>query len=552
MAKRFLYLEDLYNLLSSQNTSTRFSYSQTENKEPIVVHVDGKVNFEEDSKLGLTAVKLQSCHTGKNLNGSNIADDVMESALPSFVNRPILGYIHNVNGEDHFYNHTMHLEDDEIVYDEIPVGIIPESCDAKLVYDEDKKRTYVEVKGYLFDEYTKASEILKREQECSVSVELSIKELSYNAKEKYLEIEDFYFSGVTILGKTPDGEDVMPGMEGSNIKLADFSAENNSMLNLCSKLDSLQEKVDYLLSRFDINEITEEGGIQVTKFEELLEKYNKTVEDIDFEYENMSDEELETKFAEVFETEEEVLEEPESDETGETNEGDEGTGTPENETSEGEAEFEEEVVEEAEANEEIEEVVENMTRSFEVSHDDIRYALYNLLTEYEEADNTWYWITAVYDSYFVYENYNNAIFGQNYVVEEDNVSLDGERFNLHRELLRDSEYAALKEMRANYEALKEFKANVEKNERIASLKTVMNDERYSVISETESYKNLYENIENYTKEELEKELKVILGEYALNGGKFEKAVEEKTPKFFTNVNKKKKNNTRYGSLKFNK
>ena len=36
-------------------------------------------------------------------------------------------------------------EDGNIVYDEIPVGIIPESCNAQLVYDEEKGKTYEEI-----------------------------------------------------------------------------------------------------------------------------------------------------------------------------------------------------------------------------------------------------------------------------------------------------------------------------------------------------------------------------------------------------------------------
>ena len=38
----------------------------------------------------------------------------------------------------------------------------------------------------------------------------------------------------------------------------------------------------------------------MTKFEELLKKYNKTVEDITFEYEGLSDEELEEVFSTTF------------------------------------------------------------------------------------------------------------------------------------------------------------------------------------------------------------------------------------------------------------
>ena len=343
--KRLLTLNDLYSYYSSTTKSTHFSSS--EDNENIIVQVDGKLKFKKSEKdtEGLREVYLQACHIDENVNGSNIKESVMTAALPSFSNRPILGYIHEVNGKPEFYGHNMHLDDDgNVVYDEVPVGVIPESCDAKLVYDKDKDKTYVEVKGYIYEEYSKASEILEREQECSVSVELSIRELSYDAKNKYLDIEDFFFSGVTILGKNEKGDVINPGMSGSNIKLADFSKENNSMFSKNEELLNEIKKLNENLSRFNINTSLEEGGNTVTKFEELLTKYGKTVEDITFEYENLSDEELEAKFAEVFGEENTDGEgaEPEptsegdegSDDSDEKNtelEGDEGNSKPEGE-----------------------------------------------------------------------------------------------------------------------------------------------------------------------------------------------------------------------------
>ena len=135
MTKRLLYLEDLYDFYS--NTYKRSThFDSKKNGEPIVVHVHGKVNFNKSDKdtEGLCPVHLQACHTNLNLNGSNISESVMTSALPSFSNRPILGYIHKVNDQWEFYSHNMHEDENgEIVYDEKPVGIIPESCNAQLV-----------------------------------------------------------------------------------------------------------------------------------------------------------------------------------------------------------------------------------------------------------------------------------------------------------------------------------------------------------------------------------------------------------------------------------
>lgn len=529
--KRLLFIEDLYDFyFNKYKRSTHFSSEKT--GEPLVVQVHGNIKFDtsDKDKEGLLPVHLQSCHTDLNVNGSNINTSVMESALPSFKNRPILGYIHKVvteenpEGQWEFYSHNMHEEDGEIVYDEYPIGLIPESCNAQLVYDEEKDKTYCEVDGYIYEEYSKAAEILQREQQCAVSVELSIRELSYDAKLKYLNIEDFFFSGVTILGKTPDGETVKPGMVGSNVKLADFSAQNNSLFNdYETKMIELQERLNKLESAcFNKEQNTvqlqsKEGGTNenMTKFEELLDKYNKTIEDITFDYSEMSDEELEAKFAELF-----------SDENSdEDNSDEENSDTPSDDEvmeKDSDSDSSENDLDDSEDNSNGEEnknqEFEKLIRTFEISHEDIRYALYNLLSSYEESDNEWYFINAVYDDYFTYENWSgDKIFGQAYTKDGDNVSFDGERYNLHRELLTDSEYAELQTMRSNYAELKEFKANVEKNELHSKKEEIINSERYAVLAEKNEsgeyinaeFAELIKSMDEYSIEDFETKVKVI-------------------------------------------
>ena len=548
MSKRLLYLEDLYDFYSTKyKRSTHFSSEKT--GEPIVVQVHGKINFEESDKNkdGLLPVHLQACHTNLNVNNSNIEEPVMTSALPSFSNRPILGYIHKVvtnenpDGQWEFYGHNCHEENGELVYDEVPIGIIPESCNAQLVYDKEKNKTYCEVDGYIFEEYSRAAEILQREGECAVSVELSIRELSYDGKLKCLNIEDFWFSGVTILGKNEYGDTIKPGMTGSNIKLADFSADNNSLFTKYeNKMIEFQERLEKLESTCSNIQLSKEGGINnnMTKFEELLAKYGKTAEDVTFDYAEMSDEELEAKFAEVFGDDNSDGDNSDDGESGEPSndgEGDEGASDPEdNSNGEGESQNFEKIV-----------------RTYEISHEDTKYALYQLLSEYESADNEWYFINSVYDNHFTYENWNgDKIFGQNYIKDGDNVTFDGERYNLHRELLTDSEFAELQSMRSNYAALKEFKETAEKNELHAKREEILNSEKYEAVSETEAFKELVKNMDNYSLEELDKEAKIIFADN-FNMETFaahtEKAQKNSTVKVFANVNKSKKD-SRYGNL----
>lgn len=521
--KRLLYIEDLYDFYSNKyKRSTKFSAEKT--GEPLVVQVHGRVNFDESDKNkdGLLPVHLQSCHTDLNVNGSNIESSVMEAALPSFSNRPILGYIHKVTtdenpeGQWEFYSHNMHEDENgDVVYDEYPIGIIPESCNAQLVYDEEKKKTYCEVDGYIFEEYSKAAEILQREEECSVSVELSIRELSYDAKQKFLNIEDFWFSGVTILGKTPQGNEVKPGMTGSNIKLADFSSKNNSLFeDYESKMVELQARIENLETacfnkeqNSSVRTLSKEGGNKesMTKFEELLAKYNKTVEDVTFDHSELSDEELEAKFAEVF---------GEDNNTDGDNSGDNTANEPSND-NEGDGENTTEPEGTTDGDNEGEgQNFENMTKTFEISHDDIRYALYNLLSSYEDADNEWYYITGVYDSYFVYESWDGGkIYGQKYTKDNDNVSFDGERYNLHKEYLTDSEYTEIQDMRSNYSSVVEELNTYKSAEVFADKMTVFDDEAYSEYLDTDEFKALMseDSVNKYSKEELSEKADATLG-----------------------------------------
>lgn len=545
--KRLRYIEDLYDFYSNKyKRSTKFSAEKT--GEPLVVQVHGRINFDESNKNkdGLLPVHLQSCHTDLNVNGSNIESSVMEAALPSFSNRPILGYIHKVTtdenpeGQWEFYSHNMHEDENgDVVYDEYPIGIIPESCNAQLVYDEEKKKTYCEVDGYIFEEYSKAAEILQREEECSVSVELSIRELSYDAKQKFLNIEDFWFSGVTILGKTPQGNEVKPGMTGSNIKLADFSSKNNSLFeDYESKMVELQARIENLETacfnkeqNSSVRTLSKEGGNKesMTKFEELLAKYNKTVEDVTFDYSELSDEELEAKFAEVFGEDnntdgdnsgDNTVNEPSND-----NEGDEENTTEPEGTTDGDNEGEGQNF-------------ENMTKTFEISHDDIRYALYNLLSSYEDADNEWYYITGVYDSYFVYESWDGGkIYGQKYTKDNDNVSFDGERYNLHKEYLTDSEYTEIQDMRSNYTSVVEELNTYKSAEVFADKMTVFDDEAYSEYLDTDEFKALMseDSVNKYSKEELSEKADATLGKLVKKNKTFSFAGETPQKKHVSRV-----------------
>lgn len=524
MGRKLLTLSDLYDFYFKQNKSVVFNAADEDTE--IVVQVGGSINFDKTDKTnGLMPVILQACHTEKNLNRSSISDKVMKDALASFANRPILGFIHDVDGQPEFYSHNMHDEDGEIVYDEFPVGVIPESCKAKIEYDKEKDKKYVVVNGYIYEEYSKAAEILRREGECSVSVELSVDQLSYDANEKVLIIEAFTFSGVTILGKDEDGEDINPGMSGANIKIADFSAENNSLIE---QIKALNERLD----AFNIN--LEEGGknADMNKFEELLEKYGKTADEIEFEYEGLSDDELEEAFANAFD------EDDEADLNSDDNDDEPSEEFEEDDDSDGNDE------EDATDSYEIKYSVND--KEFAVSLNDKIYALQTLVNDtYSEADGAYYSVIVYEKDLVMLDMWVGLSYRQSYKERAGVFSLVGDRVAVHAVYVTDDEEKKLNNMKSNYEEISDKLAHYEDEPKKME---ILDSDDYSLIADNEDFVDLkkQENHFELSVDEVSAKADAILTQAAKNH-KFSAGGDEKSGVKPLPVQTKKKTK-RYGSI----
>lgn len=568
--KKILTEDDLLKFCQEQkfaNFSSKDTGYQLALKIPTTFEVDDTI---DENHRGMMRLKFRIFHTGLNRNKSYVSKESAEKAMNTIADRPVLAAIHQLDdGSWDFEGHEMEIVKDEkgneeLRYIESQVGSFS-SEPAFWERDDNLDKDYVCAYAYISEEYTKACEIIRAKQGSKNSCELFIDELSYNAKEKYLELNDFYVNASTLLGSHDDGTEIQEGMEGSRADIADFSVNNNSVkFDKDEKMIELLENLNKTLSNFNKEQDTvqlqsKEGGTNenMTKFEELLDKYNKTIEDITFDYSEMSDEELEAKFAELF-----------SDENSdEDNSDEENSDTPSDDEvmeKDSDSDSSENDLDDSEDNSNGEEnknqEFEKLIRTFEISHEDIRYALYNLLSSYEESDNEWYFINAVYDDYFTYENWSgDKIFGQAYTKDGDNVSFDGERYNLHRELLTDSEYAELQTMRSNYAELKEFKANVEKNELHSKKEEIINSERYAVLAEKNEsgeyinaeFAELIKSMDEYSIEDFETKVKVMHSDYLSSHSNFSfNASNHKNTqvKLFANINKKSKPKKNYGNL----
>ena len=496
---KILTLDNLYQFFVAQNKSVNFSSKEKGN--PIVVSTPANFEVSDNDMPGMLKLKFKVCHTETNRNGSHISKENMETAMPTLKYRPVLAYIHQLDdGTYDFYAHNIEIEEDEngdekIVYTEKQVGCFTAE-DPYLEYDEENDKTYVNAYAVIPEEYTEAANIIRRKNGTKVSCELVINELSYNAKEKYLDLTDFYFGGCTLLGCDEHGNEIGEGMLGARADIADF-CQKEPVFNYQEKLVEILDKLDSTLSNFNKNNTEKGVRREMNHFEELLEKYDFTAEELDFDYDNMSDDELDVAF-------EEFKNKKYADNDG-GGAGSDAGDAGETDPSVGEGASTED--------DESKKKGENFVKNFkiEISHEDIRYALYNLLGEYEEADNEWYGIYAVYDNYFIMQGWcNGKFYKQGYAIDGENVSLDGERTEVFQMLLTESEKIAVEKLRSDYAELEEkynelktFKDNYDAAEQKAAKDAIFADEAYDSIRESDEFKALMNDSEKYSVEEIQ-------------------------------------------------
>lgn len=459
--RRLLTIDDLVRFCQDQNV-VRFSSKQSGYQIAVQVPTTFEVDeSEDDNHRGMIKLKIRIFHTGLNRNKSYVSKEAADEAAFTIADRPILAAIHQLDdGSWDFEAHNAQIIENEngeqeIDYIEKQIGSF--SSEAPFwEHDDELDKDYLCAYAYISEEYTKAADIIRNKNGWTKnSCELTIENLAYNAKEQYLELKKFYLSASTLLGSYDDGTKVEEGMLGSRADMVNFSTENNAIKFTSNDelkrfiQDSIKEALD------DIQNIQGKEEPNMVEFEENVEVT-----------ETSENEEVVVEEAAM--NEEDVVEEATTEESNE-------------EVTVTEAQSEEPT--------EVTPSEEKFTKVFEISHEDIRYALYNLLAEYEANDNEWYGITAVYDDYFIYEGWFSAEnkYKQGYKKDGDNIAFDGERIHMNVEYLTDSELVALNEMRSNYSAMQDelskFHAEPEKMEILCS-------EDYSAIADSEEFAEL--------------------------------------------------------------
>lgn len=230
--------------------------------------------------------QLRIAYTGTNRNKSFISKDAFEAAIPTMFGCPIVAnYIREENEIGSHDGEIVEDTDGDVKYVNItePVGFVPPNAKWwwEDVEDDGVIHQYLNTEVILWkrqEAYQKIKDNGITKQSMEIYVDKGV------MCDDYYRIDDFTFTAFCLLGTAE------PCFESASLYVFDYD-------NMRSQMNEMFEEFK---REFAINPIEKEENQFDMKLKELLDKYNKKIEDIDFEYETLNDEELEAKFAEVF------------------------------------------------------------------------------------------------------------------------------------------------------------------------------------------------------------------------------------------------------------
>ena len=241
--------------------------------------------------------------TEKNANKSYFEKENIDRAYHTLAYAPVIGHLMiDDNGVAHLGGHDYRLDLNDLTLKSqcVPFGVVLPS--ETPVYEEvtesdGKVATYLTCEVVLWiGRYPELAEAFYDE---SVFTAQSM-EILYSKSEplkedpSYTNIIDFSFDALCMLQKSDDEKfNVTPCFPSASIVPITYSIDKNEFSSLMTEL---KEE----LSMYFQNNNSDKGGKNLDKKLEILQKFNKTVEELDFSIDEMSEEELETKMEELF------------------------------------------------------------------------------------------------------------------------------------------------------------------------------------------------------------------------------------------------------------
>lgn len=265
------------------------------------------LKFSSFEKLNENFLKAK-CYVlslGKNANKSHFSKENVDRAYPSLAYTPVIGHLMvDDNGVYHLGGHDYHLDMNDLKLKSqcVPFGVAVPS--ESPVY-EDVTEENGNVSTYLTCEVIiwigRYPELADAFYSDSVFTNQSMEIFYSNSAPlkddpTYTDIIDFSFDALCMLQKSDDDKfNVTPCFPSASIVPITYSIDKNEFSSL---MGELKEELSLYFSK---NNSDEKGGkVNLDEKLEILQKFNKTIEDLDFSIDDMSVEDLSAKMEELF------------------------------------------------------------------------------------------------------------------------------------------------------------------------------------------------------------------------------------------------------------
>lgn len=240
---------------------------------------------------------------GKNANRSHFSQENVDRAYPSLAYIPVIGHLMcDDNGNYYLGGHDMKLDISTLSLKSqcVPFGVAVPSSEPQYEAVTEKDGT---VSTYLTSDvviwigrYPELADAFYNEETfCGQSMEIYFSKSSPLKEDPtYTDIIDFSFDALCMLNKSDDDKfNVQPCFPSAAIKQFNFSVEHEEFKGL---VDEMKNELNLLFNKNKENQ----GGNTLNEKDVILQKYGKTIKDLDFSIDEMSVDELDTKMEELF------------------------------------------------------------------------------------------------------------------------------------------------------------------------------------------------------------------------------------------------------------
>lgn len=255
-----------------------------------------------------TLCKVYVQGLGKNRNGSYMSKENVSKFLPTLNYCPVVGHLFKYTDKEGnekiaMGGHDCAIDENWKVIDlTVPYGVVVSDSYGFEVIDEyGTDVEYLTANAILWTgRYPELkTAIYSDEIWFNQSMEINIQQ--YRPLEEdsnYTELLEWTYSALCLLGKADDKDSpahTEPCFINSKVLPAEFSKKEFSIV-----MNEMKEKISLCFNTTNLNNSEGKGGNALDEKLVILEKYGKTIEDLDFSIDDMSTEDFEAKMKELF------------------------------------------------------------------------------------------------------------------------------------------------------------------------------------------------------------------------------------------------------------